>query len=838
LPAPDLAALFASLDEGNPAPVAAAFHAADAPCTEIMRHLLSSPLDAPVAEAFRLIWRNTGPAVPAGRAGLLRWYIADEVASALPARNAALQAILARLMTEEALEKGQVGASLCFAAVRAAVERGGTGLKARAGRFLRRIAAEWLDAPGRPITTAFLYAAIQSVDLTLMRQLIDRLEGQPGDAEIGHAANWALGLIHEFAGIDPWLAGVIERQFTADPESPAAAQRMAQLGLHRGQPFATIAPLFHAIRPDPQDHTLQPALQFALWQAENEGLDDEAARLRTRLPALSSENAAGPPDPVVVAARRLVEDDQATPEALALGFGDLAASIATMEFPPGATVDALLATAYTLRGIDRSEVSWLTHFTDTPHAQGAPHYGTVDLRRFPVLHDGLMRCIAALCRAGIDRALTEIWPCALAPLARMAALHNAACLAIDSTGEALELLDRLGAARLLPDILALLRDDCHLQTGTLSAPPPSRKGTRALPFLDRTDWTHAEAIQWTTLAGDAPIHGQFDLVWPDGRLQICDHIAPAGEVATARIPGLSLMAEDFLIGPAGHALRPDPYHTSAEFPWTSAVMVAAQKRALRLRPEVETRCATPVLLLEAFEALRWRNYYHWVIPLLSRVALALEKGLLEGRLLVVPEGLTGWMKASLALIGLTPERLKVVPQGHRIRFDDALLMSSVEHLSASTLHALRRNLLGSQALTATAGAPLFLSRAAQKLRKLHNEAAIEEMAREMGFHVIAPQTLPLAEQISLFAAAPGIAAAEGAALTNTLFCSPGTRVLAMLCETDMMPIYNDLSLVLGHQHRKLAGHGMADCKGGNRFQPPFSIDLPFARQSLDWVLKG
>ena len=75
-------------------------------------------------------------------------------------------------------------------------------------------------------------------------------------------------------------------------------------------------------------------------------------------------------------------------------------------------------------------------------------------------------------------------------------------------------------------------------------------------------------------------------------------------------------------------------------------------------------------------------------------------------------------------------------------------------------------------------------------------------------------------------------------MTNTMFCPPGARVLAVLCLNDMMPIFNDLSLVLGHHHRKLAGRGLTGVATGNRFQPQFDVDLDLARQSLAWVLEG
>ncbi len=166
-----------------------------------------------------------------------------------------------------------------------------------------------------------------------------------------------------------------------------------------------------------------------------------------------------------------------------------------------------------------------------------------------------------------------------------------------------------------------------------------------------------------------------------------------------------------------------------------------------------------------------------------------------------------------------------------------MLISSIEYASAAAIQALRRRLLDA-AGEPPHGPPLFLSRSAQKLRKLHNENEIEAMAQEMGFQVISPQDVSVAEQVRLFSQSHGIAAVEGAALTNTMFCPAGTRVLAILCINDMMPVFNDLSIVMGRHHRKLVGHGVTGAATANRFQPTFTVDLDLVRQSLTWVLEG
>ena len=857
--------MFDALWAGDPEPVATAFREATTPRNAILPRLLESDRDEPVAAAFALIWRDTEPQMPDGLMNLLRWYLGAEAATPHPARRSVLLAVLTRLVGQ-ALPKTVAGCDLGFVAVRLAVECGGPpDLRRAACRLQQVLARVWVLPPGSVVRAPMLYAAIQTVDLSLLRVLLDRLPDAPRP-DLQHAVDWAVGLMIEFAGIDPWLASVIDRQFRLDPQSPIAAQRKAQVGLHDGQGFASLAPLFHAIRFDPKDTTLRPALQFAYWRAAYDNLPDETAFLAGHLRALDPEwsdsTDAHQPSAPSLPQRPSEGSDLAllsdfafdlasvdidlaspfTPQVLEAEFAGLVQSIATAPFPQSWALPDVLQVAQRLIQLDLQEFSWIVHFVDTTHGQGQPQYGTVDLRRFPVLHRGFMAIVAALCRAGLNWLMAGNAASGNAPIARLAHIHTRTSLSIDQPDAACAFLDRIDGLAILSDVLAILRDDCLLQEGDCAAaqvaPPPSRAASEVHPFLEQADWTIAEAVPWVPLADDPAIQARFDVVWPGGQVQTYDHATPPGQIATAHIPGLCLIAEDFLLGPAGHVLRPNTYHTSAEFPWDSAVVVAAQKRALRLRPTSAATCDQPVLVLEAFEALRWPNYYHWMIPILSRVALALERGLLDNRALVVPEGLRGWMKDTLALIGLPPDRLITVPLGQKLHFRDALLMTSIEHVSAAAIQALRLRLPDPDPATSTQGRHLLLSRSNQKLRKLQNESAIEDMARAMGFQIISPQDHTVADQIRLLSQARGIAAVEGAALTNTMFSPPGARVLTILCVNDMMPIFNDLSIVLGHHHRKLAGGGLTGVAGANRFQPPFTVDLDLARQSLSWVLEG
>jgi hypothetical protein len=536
---------------------------------------------------------------------------------------------------------------------------------------------------------------------------------------------------------------------------------------------------------------------------------------------------------------------EVSPDALADAFARLVVAITSAPVPEDWTFDRFQQAAAAIRQLASREFGWVVHFVQAPHAGGRPEYGTVDLRFFPVLHHGLLTVSAAICRAGLDWAEAGHGAAGGWALARLIKTHGAAAREADAIGATHRVLDRLEAAGALRAICAVERDNTHLRAGQITqaqaATPVARLGSTVHPFLPREEWSRAEAIHWDALARDPVLKGQFDILWPDGTLRTYPHETPARDVLLAQAPGVSLIAEGLLIGPSDTMLRPDPYHTSLNYPLESLTVLAGQGKAVRVRPAATSTHADPVLLLDGLAALHWPNYYHWMITHLTRIALAAERGLLTRRKLVLPEGMRAWTLESLDLIGVTSDQRMIVPPSHLIRFGDAAILSSIEHLSPAAIHALRRRFLG-EAAAVTAPPPqgrvFYLSRRSRALRKLVNEDEIEAIARDMGFEVMAPEDYTIAQQRDLFAQARGIAAPEGAALSNMTFAPPGTRVLSILCENDMLPIFNDLALVLGQAHRKLPGAGLAGMPGGTRFQPHYHIAPVLARKALAWVLEG
>lgn len=122
------------------------------------------------------------------------------------------------------------------------------------------------------------------------------------------------------------------------------------------------------------------------------------------------------------------------------------------------------------------------------------------------------------------------------------------------------------------------------------------------------------------------------------------------------------------------------------------------------------------------------------------------------------------------------------------------------------------NLADSPALT---GRRLFLTRArASQSRRIANRDEIEALFTAQGFEIIAPETLPIPEQLRLIRSASFIAGEYGSALHASLFCPPGLAVLA-LRGNGIHPefIQSGMGEALGHHTGYIIGRDRTEDSG-------------------------
>ena len=100
---------------------------------------------------------------------------------------------------------------------------------------------------------------------------------------------------------------------------------------------------------------------------------------------------------------------------------------------------------------------------------------------------------------------------------------------------------------------------------------------------------------------------------------------------------------------------------------------------------------------------------------------------------------------------------------------------------------------------------LLIDRNREKRRNLLNQDRLTAALRPLGFETVDPGVLDHADQVRLFSDAEAVVAVEGSALTNLIYCQPGTRVLEIRPDRLRFPFWIGLCKQLGLHHRGVIG---------------------------------
>jgi hypothetical protein len=180
-----------------------------------------------------------------------------------------------------------------------------------------------------------------------------------------------------------------------------------------------------------------------------------------------------------------------------------------------------------------------------------------------------------------------------------------------------------------------------------------------------------------------------------------------------------------------------------------------------------------------------RNYSHWLLDYLPRLALRADAGLP----LLVNGPLLSFQLESLKLLGVAADRLLPLAYPSTVSVQ-RLLYPSLSSSSFTPPHSFQPSVL---AWLRDAFAPLMASgRRDRKLfisrgeevqdhrRRLLNHDEIAAIARRHDFEIVSPEHLSFADQIRLFSQASVIAGAHGAGFANMAFAPKGAELVELI----------------------------------------------------------
>jgi hypothetical protein len=193
------------------------------------------------------------------------------------------------------------------------------------------------------------------------------------------------------------------------------------------------------------------------------------------------------------------------------------------------------------------------------------------------------------------------------------------------------------------------------------------------------------------------------------------------------------------------------------------------------------------------------GYYHWMTDDLPRLA-SLRHMPPQTRILT-REPLSGYQRESLRLIGLE-ERVHPVSGRHftveRFHFSSPVGMTGCTN--PFVVSWLREQYAGYLRPGTELPEKLFVLRRG-KTRGIINQDELAENLMCRGWVAIDLEEYSIERQVALFANASHIIAEHGAALTNLLWCRPGTKVLELCAHNFLNGCYEGIALCAGLDHR-------------------------------------
>jgi hypothetical protein len=668
-----------------------------------------------------------------------------------------------------------------------------------------------------------------------------------------------------------------------DPHHPTAIHNLAQVCLAEGEDALAIAKLYEDI-----DHSLHPA-HFVMtldWLAQlcfEKGYKAKAQSLFAQLRAAEAEDDRRPMnwlqnqlleqrdafarhaksgDPTlhgiagelpsvfrepVERAIRIAEGDMTwksglTVSDIAEAYRQIRLEVEAIARPVDASKDCENA-AQKMVSVARQYFEAHLAYIDVSPVPLAEKYGRIDLNRHRAVYLGLMSLAAAAAEIGLQSLLAGIAPNSMENCLKLLEYYVTGKLKLGCPDEALAKLRNFEPFEQCRPFVRRLRELCLLELGDVDAinrllSASSHRRSEVFQIADRQEWAALERLEWSTAVEDPETTSAFDVSWPDGSVSSYEHIVPATRLASASGRRLTVRRGEILRGDKDRIMRPERLHYPIIYPSNIPGLIATGKRGVHIsRPGQRKKISEPLLVLENFDALHHRNYYHWLVLVLPRLEYIRRAGLLNDRRVLIPDQLDGWMHATRRAIGISDDQVLVADLDTELELEDVQLISSVEFASPSLLRGLVDTILPPDEVADEKDSPyLFLSRRDQARRPLLNAEEIESIAHDIGFQVIAPETLPFVEQARLFRRAAGVAGPEGAAMANIIFCKQGVRTLSMANANDLFPTYNDLAAVMTLGHRKLGGAATKDDYNMEHIWASFWIDPKNAERDLRWVM--
>ena len=204
------------------------------------------------------------------------------------------------------------------------------------------------------------------------------------------------------------------------------------------------------------------------------------------------------------------------------------------------------------------------------------------------------------------------------------------------------------------------------------------------------------------------------------------------------------------------------------------------------------------------------TYFHWITDVLPRLGLARRGGYDPASFdWVLVNGLTHpFQKETLKHLGILENCcLSFHKTELAYEMEEALLPSlpGVPGVVPPETVDFLRNAFPTEKNSRSR--KIFIGRSAAKHRVLIHENEIWPQLQKRGYESVDCGKMSVQKQAEVFGSAEVVVGAHGAALTNLVFCRPGTLVVELFSPAYVNPCYRDLCVAAGLRHAAVIGNG-------------------------------
>jgi hypothetical protein len=213
------------------------------------------------------------------------------------------------------------------------------------------------------------------------------------------------------------------------------------------------------------------------------------------------------------------------------------------------------------------------------------------------------------------------------------------------------------------------------------------------------------------------------------------------------------------------------------------------------------------------------SYFHWMFDLLPRLDVLVRSGVGFDRLLV-PDALA-FQRETLEAAGFpAARRLSAAPDAY-LHLERLVLpsMPGTPGQAPPAACAYLRRLFASDIGERQQFRRLYVSRNDTNRRHLTNEAEVVAALQPYGFEAVTMSGRSVSAQAALFAEAAVVVAPHGGALTNLVFCQPGTKVVELFPGGYTPVCFWTITEALGLDYRPLFDDSVVPHDGSAQWLP-------------------